>query len=325
MLEGGATRPESCPCKAWTFDPQIEDFLQKLYRKGSNFRKIKIFTPPSNFRRFDPPYPGLQVLGKGVGNNKNASRNASEIRQKCVKHAPQWVLFYQEERNVPKCVKNARNTFGGEHLLDDTETCQQRSKKTLCVYFSKCVWLKAKKRLAVAEQNYYSACKTSRNGKPRIRIRTLLAIPQGLDSKAIPHHKTIPCSKHCFRYRGERIWAIAIQRVLSEQKFRTESPVFSRERKRPGFRRKRDSRELLLPLWPKRFPLQLLLFTGAIWWSDSDDARETERCSETKLPQLGWGGAGGVLARAASGTGRIQFRRARFQTQSSPVNPYPLN
>ena len=26
-LEGGGTRPESCPCKAWTFDPQIEDFL----------------------------------------------------------------------------------------------------------------------------------------------------------------------------------------------------------------------------------------------------------------------------------------------------------
>ena len=24
---GGGTRPESCPWKAWTFDPQIEDTL----------------------------------------------------------------------------------------------------------------------------------------------------------------------------------------------------------------------------------------------------------------------------------------------------------
>ena len=63
-------------------------------------------------------------MGKGVGNNKNAS----EMRQ----NAPKWVLFYWEKRNVPKCikheskmrlkfVKDARNTFGGEHLLDDTE------------------------------------------------------------------------------------------------------------------------------------------------------------------------------------------------------------
>ena len=70
------------------------------------------------------------VLGKDGGNNKNAS----EMRQTCVKNAPKWVLFYWEKRNVPKCVrntskmrrkcvKNARNTFGGEHLLDDTDIC----------------------------------------------------------------------------------------------------------------------------------------------------------------------------------------------------------
>ena len=55
-------------------------------------------------------------------------RNASEIGQKCVKNVPKWVLLCWEKRNVPnciknesKCVKNARNTFGGEHLLDDAE------------------------------------------------------------------------------------------------------------------------------------------------------------------------------------------------------------
>ena len=55
------------------------------------------------------------VLGKGVGN----SGNASEMRQHCVKNAPNWVLFYWEKRNVTlrskmrqkcglKSVKNAR-------------------------------------------------------------------------------------------------------------------------------------------------------------------------------------------------------------------------
>ena len=50
------------------------------------------------------------------------------MRQKCVKMG--LVLLGKEERPKcvrnasklrQKCVKNARNTFGGEHLLDDTE------------------------------------------------------------------------------------------------------------------------------------------------------------------------------------------------------------
>ena len=53
------------------------------------------------------------------------------MRQKIVKNAPQslWVLFigkrgtFQNASEIrQKCVKNARNTFGGEHLfVDDTE------------------------------------------------------------------------------------------------------------------------------------------------------------------------------------------------------------
>ena len=47
------------------------------------------------------------------------------MRQKCVKNGSKmrqkWVLFYWKKRNVPKCVENARNTFGGLYLLDDTE------------------------------------------------------------------------------------------------------------------------------------------------------------------------------------------------------------
>ena len=55
---GGGTRPESCPCKAWTFDPQILEFIQKHCRRGSNFetiRKFKIFSPPLIFGDLTPP------------------------------------------------------------------------------------------------------------------------------------------------------------------------------------------------------------------------------------------------------------------------------
>ena len=51
------------------------------------------------------------------------------MRHKCVKMG---LVLLGEKRHVPKCVRNAselrqkcvrnaRNTFGGEHLLDDTE------------------------------------------------------------------------------------------------------------------------------------------------------------------------------------------------------------
>ena len=54
--------------------------------------------------------------------------------------------------------------------------------------------------------------------------------------------------------RGERTWAIAIRPFYANQKFRTEFPYFSRQ-KRPEFRRKRDLYEsLLTALWPKFFP-----------------------------------------------------------------------
>ena len=63
-LQWGGTRPESCPWKAWTFDPHIVDFLYNFsVDKGSNSgtpENSKFSTPPSNFRRFDLPYPGLQ-------------------------------------------------------------------------------------------------------------------------------------------------------------------------------------------------------------------------------------------------------------------------
>ena len=63
------------------------------------------------------------VLG-GVGNSKNASETASNMRQKCAKMG--LVLLrkrgtFQNASLRQKCVQNAQNTFGGEHLLDDTE------------------------------------------------------------------------------------------------------------------------------------------------------------------------------------------------------------
>ena len=69
---GGGTRPESCPSKTWTFDPQIGDFLQNLWRKGSisGAPENSKFSPlPSNFRRFDPPLsqsPSLWVKSESL-------------------------------------------------------------------------------------------------------------------------------------------------------------------------------------------------------------------------------------------------------------------
>ena len=53
--------------------------------------------------------------------------------------------------------------------------------------------------------------------------------------------------------REERTWAIAIQTVLREPKFRTEFPYFSRE-KRPEFGRKRDVYEPLLTAMAQVLP-----------------------------------------------------------------------
>ena len=59
----------------------------------------------------------------------------------------------------------------------------------------------------------------------------------------------------CFRasIREERTWAIAIETVLREPKFRTEFPYFSRE-KRSEFRRKRDLYEPLLTAMAQVLP-----------------------------------------------------------------------
>ena len=55
------------------------------------------------------PLPNLQSPVFGIV-QKVFLEKASAIarmRQKCVKNASKWVLFYWEKRNVPKCVRNA--------------------------------------------------------------------------------------------------------------------------------------------------------------------------------------------------------------------------
>ena len=64
-----------------------------------------------HFRAFrDFSVSSKSVFGKGVGNSKNAS----EMRQKCVRNASKWVLFYSDKRNVPKCVRNASKFERGQ-------------------------------------------------------------------------------------------------------------------------------------------------------------------------------------------------------------------
>ena len=59
-------------------------------------------------------------------------------------------------------------------------------------------------------------------------------------------------------FRGERTWAIAIRPFYANQKFRSEFPCFSRE-KRPEFRRKRDLYE---PLQTAMAPVLPFLITA---------------------------------------------------------------
>ena len=64
---GGELAPKVAPRRLGLLTLKSAIFF-RISVEGGQFRgpwKFKIFTPPSNFRRFDPPYPGLQVfLGK---------------------------------------------------------------------------------------------------------------------------------------------------------------------------------------------------------------------------------------------------------------------
>ena len=62
-LEGGGTRPESCPSKLGLLTPKLAIFYRISVEKGQIQGPLKIQNfHPSNFRRFDPPpHPGLQV------------------------------------------------------------------------------------------------------------------------------------------------------------------------------------------------------------------------------------------------------------------------
>ena len=69
----------------------------------------------------------LSVLGRGAGGNKNAS----EMRQKCVKSASKWVLFDWERGNAPKCVRNTwkMRQKCAEHLWGRTPFRRYRNRE----------------------------------------------------------------------------------------------------------------------------------------------------------------------------------------------------
>ena len=69
------------------------------------------------------------VLGKGVGNNKNAS----EMRQKCIKNAPKWVLLY--------FIEFFRERPGGATTLPHFSKCSRpfvQSVKSTLSYLKSC-------------------------------------------------------------------------------------------------------------------------------------------------------------------------------------------
>ena len=71
--------------------------------------------------RYRPVRNASEIRQNVLLGKRGTFQNASEMRQKCVKMG--LVLLGKEERSkmCQKCVRNARNPFGGEHHLDDTE------------------------------------------------------------------------------------------------------------------------------------------------------------------------------------------------------------
>ena len=64
-LEGGELAPKVAPRRLRLLTPKLAIFYRISVERGQFQGPLKIqnFHPPSNFRRFDTPYPGLQTQG----------------------------------------------------------------------------------------------------------------------------------------------------------------------------------------------------------------------------------------------------------------------
>ena len=63
---GGELAPKVAPRKLGLLTSKLAIFYRNCVERGQFQGPLEIqnFTPPSNFRRFDPPYPGLQISEK---------------------------------------------------------------------------------------------------------------------------------------------------------------------------------------------------------------------------------------------------------------------
>ena len=61
---GGELAPKVAPRRLGLLTPKLAIFCRISVERGQFQGPLKIqnFHPPSNFRRFDPPYPGLQKV-----------------------------------------------------------------------------------------------------------------------------------------------------------------------------------------------------------------------------------------------------------------------
>ena len=67
------------------------------------------------------------LLGpKSQKKSQKCVRNASKMCPKCALFYWKRGTFQNASEMRQKCIKNARNTFGGEHLLDDTDKGPER-------------------------------------------------------------------------------------------------------------------------------------------------------------------------------------------------------
>ena len=75
---GGELAPKVVLAKLGLLTPKLRIFYRNSVEKGqiSGPSKNKNFHPPSNFRRFDPPYPGLQEKGFEKSETKRSEKQS---------------------------------------------------------------------------------------------------------------------------------------------------------------------------------------------------------------------------------------------------------
>ena len=119
-LDGGELAPKVAPPKLGLLTPKLAIFSRKSEerRQFQGPLEIQNFHPPSNFRRFDPPYPGLQT--------KERTRTQTQERKREQRGA--------KECQAPPSCGSGRYGFGVFEAQDSflSDRCSVGRRHVLC-------------------------------------------------------------------------------------------------------------------------------------------------------------------------------------------------